>query len=245
MAFRYTKNLSKLTKNLVKQILNTFGWSLVKKSNIPRIVKEDIQIDYIKSIMDSSGVLHIGAHRGFESHIYYWFGKDVIWIEANPEIFEELKLNIYQYGNQKAYNYLLTNKDDEIVDFNISNNDGASSSIFNFGNAHLNFQGREFKMIDKIKLKTIKLETLFEKHKLDCQKYNFWVIDVQGAELLVLDGAKKLLNYCQYLYIEISIEEFYKNAVTFEELDNWLTKKNFKKFWEPKKNHTNLLYYKN
>ena len=85
MACRYTKNLSKLTKNLVKQILNTFGWSLVKKSNIPRIVKEDIQIDYIKSIMDSSGVLHIGAHRGFESHIYYWFGKDVIWIDAIKE----------------------------------------------------------------------------------------------------------------------------------------------------------------
>ncbi len=245
MAFRYTKNLSKFTKNLIKKILNNLGWKLIKSSNKPKLIREEIHLEYIKSIMDCTGVLHIGAHRGSESHIYYWFGKDVVWVEANPEIFEELKLNIYPYANQKAFNYLITNKDDELVNFNISNNDGASSSIFSFGEAHKNFKGRDFKMIEKIKLKTLKLDSLFYNHKLDEKKYNFWVIDVQGAELLVLNGSTNLIDNCKYLYIEISKDEFYKDAVKFEELDNWLKKNNLEKVWDPKKNHTNILYKKN
>ena len=42
--------------------------------------------------MKSNGILHIGAHRGSEAPIYYWFGKDVIWIEANPKIYDDLKI---------------------------------------------------------------------------------------------------------------------------------------------------------
>ena len=38
--------------------------------------------------------------------------KKVIWIEANPIIFEDLKLKIMQFVNQSAYNYLITDKNE-------------------------------------------------------------------------------------------------------------------------------------
>ena len=41
--------------------------------------------------------------------------------------------DIQQFINQKVIQALLSNKDDEMVNFKISSNDGASSSIFSFG----------------------------------------------------------------------------------------------------------------
>ena len=74
----------------------------------------------------------MGAHRGLEAEVYNWFGKNVIWVEALPKTYIQLKENLYFYKNQLAYQALLADKDDEIVDFHISNYDAACSSIFTF-----------------------------------------------------------------------------------------------------------------
>ena len=161
MGFRYLQSISKFSKNLIKLLLARFGWKLVKISVKPQLIRENIRLDYVKSILDSNGILHIGGHRGSEAPIYYWLGKDVIWIEANPAIYEDLKVNIYNFPNQKAYNYLLADKDNEKLKFNISSNDGASSSIFDFGQQHLNYENREFKMVDKIFLNSKTLKSIF------------------------------------------------------------------------------------
>ena len=47
--------------------------------------------------------------------------------------FEDLKDNLVKYKYQKAYQALLYSKDNEKIDFYLSNNDYASSSIFEFG----------------------------------------------------------------------------------------------------------------
>ena len=44
--------------------------------------------------------MHIGAHRGSERFVYDWLGKEVIWIEANPIIFSELKKNLIEFKYQ-------------------------------------------------------------------------------------------------------------------------------------------------
>ena len=231
-------------KRIIKKILNFFGWRLVKNAPKPTLMKENLKLDYIKSIIDSNGIFHIGAHRGSEAPIYYWLGKDVIWIEAIPKIYEDLKNNIYNFSNQKAYNYLITNNDNEQKNFFISNNDGASSSIYEFGDYHNNFDSRKFKMTNKIKLNTTTLETFLIKENIDLKDYNFWTIDVQGAELEVLKSAKNFIKFCKYLYIEISMKEFYKGGVQFDELNTWLNQKGFEISWDPKDVHTNVLYKK-
>ena len=55
--------------------------------------------------------------------------------------------------NQKVIQALLSNKDDEMVSFKISSNDGASSSIFSFGS--YNEIHKNIKMVKTINLKTI------------------------------------------------------------------------------------------
>ena len=64
-------------------------------------------LNEIKSILNSEGILHLGAHRGKEAETYSWFNKPVLWIEANPMIFEDLTDNIRLYYKQEALNLLL------------------------------------------------------------------------------------------------------------------------------------------
>ena len=79
-----------MIKKIIKKVLKLFGWSLVKTSRrAPKeFVNQEPNIEEIKIIMKSKGVLHLGAHRGKEALIYNWFNKKVLWIEAIPEIYE-------------------------------------------------------------------------------------------------------------------------------------------------------------
>lgn len=62
-------------------------------------------------LRNSIGVIHIGANSGQERDHYKKLGvQRVIWIEADPEIYEILLRNIKNYKNYKAYNYLVTDK---------------------------------------------------------------------------------------------------------------------------------------
>jgi hypothetical protein len=85
-------------------------------------------------IIKSTGVLHLGAHTGQEAGYYHSLNKSVLWVEAMPNVFKQLTKNISQYHNQEAINALITDLDNQIYNFNVSNNwNGVSSSIFEFG----------------------------------------------------------------------------------------------------------------
>ena len=115
------------------------------------------------------------------------------------EIFEELKINLHFYQNQHAYNYLILDKEENDKNFYISNNDGASSSVFQFGKDHQKtelFNNRSFKFIKTKKIKSYSLDTFVKLEKININDFNYWVIDVQGAELLVLNGCKTNLQHC-------------------------------------------------
>ena len=125
------------------------------------------KFELLKKLSECSGVLHLGAHRGSESAIYEYFGKKAIWVEANPKIFLDLKINLKKYIFQEPYCQLLTDKDNEIIEFNISNNDGASSSIFKFGRLSEGKKSlwakKNLKMVKSIKLNSMTLDTFIKK----------------------------------------------------------------------------------
>ena len=86
------------------------------KDNIYRNT-EVIDLNIIECLSKSSGVLHIGAHRGSERFIYDWLGKKVLWIEANPIIFVELKKNLREFKFQDCYEGLLYSQNNLLLDF--------------------------------------------------------------------------------------------------------------------------------
>lgn len=76
------------------------------------------------------GIIHVGANSGQERHCYAKYGLPVIWIEAIPIVFATLQENIRPFPKQRAIQALLMDQDDKMVDFNVANNQGGSSSIF-------------------------------------------------------------------------------------------------------------------
>ena len=237
-----------MIKKLIKLLLSKNGWKIKKIIKSKNYSNEKPNLELINEVYNSTGIIHMGAHRGGEAPIYDWFQKKVIWIEANPKIFNDLNQNIQEYYNQKAYNYLLSNVDNELKEFNISNNDGASSSIFKFGNLSVGnesqWKERNLKMVDVIKLKSISLDTFVEENKIDIELYNHWVLDLQGAELLVLNGAENSLKKCKSIFIEVSQGEVYKDGAQWNEIKSFLHKKNFKNSWDIEGSHTSVLFKK-
>ena len=99
-------------------------------------------------------------------------------------------------------------------------------------------------MTDVIKLKTSTLDTIIKKEQINVDKYNFWVVDLQGAELLALKGASESIRMCNFILIEISKENIYKGGANWNELNEFLKKKSFTPAWEPEEVHTDVLYIK-
>ena len=236
-------------KKIIKNFLKLFGWKLIKiKKRSPvgfAYPKPETQdFEYLSK---ANGVLHLGGHRGTEAGIYNWFNKKVLWIEAIPEIFYELETNIQDHFNQKAICALLGDENKKKTKFYLSNNDKASSSIFDFSEEVRNKElwgDKNMKMSNYIFLEMNTLDSIFEEHKIDSVDYNHWVVDLQGAELLFLKGAIKAIKNCKSLSIEISKKEFYSGGAKWDEIKKFLSSKDFILFKEPTEDHTEALFYK-
>ena len=238
-----------MIKKQIKNLLLKNGWQLKKIIKSKSYTNEPPSLEELNILYNCKGIFHLGAHRGGEAEIYDWFQKKVIWIEANPIIFEDLNVKIMQFVNQSAYNYLITDKNEINVKFNLSNNDQASSSVFDFGDLSSGkksfWKEKKLHMTESINLSSISVDSFVEKEKINIKDFNHWVIDLQGAELLALKGGNKSLDECNSILIEVSTGEVYKNGAKWNDIKNYLNRKNFKECWLPKKVHSSVLFIKN
>lgn len=210
----------------VQSIFKRFGVHISKKVqwNAFDLIYE-IHENYLSS---TAGVLHIGGHWGQESSKYHSLGKKVIWIEPLPDVYAKLLLNISLYPEQKAICALLGNENKKNVLFYYADNNGASSSLFDF-DTEANFG--KLKMTNTIDLEMKRLDSVFAIEEL--KEFTHWVIDVQGAELMVLQGAGKLIDSCKSLFIEISTRNVYIKGSKWSEIKMFLNNSGFVQLWNP------------
>lgn len=173
---------------------------------------------YKKYHINPSGVLHIGASLGQEAETYHQHGLKVIWVEAIRDVFKQLQRNVLKYTGTICLNACVSDKDGDIVDFNISNNEGQSSSMFEFGTHLQAHPGIVF--TEKTRLHTARVDTLLKDRKIDQHEYDFVNLDIQGAELLALKGMD--LTHVRYVYIEVNERELYKGCPLLPEIDAYL-----------------------
>lgn len=177
-------------------------------------------------------VFHVGAYKGEEMPLYVENGAEIIvWIEANPVLYSDLvsNCNNSQYENLKniCFNYLITDKDDIETDFHLyySGDNLGMSSIFEKTSGCAGKVGPEFNKQfhnGTLKLNSITVDTLLERNNLGYD-FDILTMDVQGAELLVLNGAKKLLENVKYINSEITLfAHDYDGGVYYDELYSFL-----------------------
>ena len=181
------------------------------------------------------GVIHVGAHRGEEVHQYEELGaKKIIWVEPNPDVFKEMEilLNDAEAATESAaFEYAASNVDHETVDFNLYYGPDAGHLTGNKGcSSLLKAKGRfEEWFQETIKVETITIDTLVEENDFEYADYDLLNLDVQGAEMLALEGATKTLNNVNYISTEATWDNpDYVGNVMYDELKVFLESKGFK-----------------
>jgi len=150
---------------------------------------------------DITGIIHAGAHTQEEKRYY---GKiPVKWIEADPELFEKMDGDKYNFA-ATAFNGW--------AHFNVTAFRAASSLL----EPHLNAERRaDVRVIKRIKVPSGQIRSI------QADGYNFLNLDIQGAELDALIGTD--LSQIDYIYSEVHKVETYRNCTKIKELDNLLT----------------------
>lgn len=162
-------------------------------------------------------VVHVGANNGHEVDRYEM--QDIIGyhVEAIPHLYEELSDKCTRTNNQRAVNACVADVSGKQVSFNIASNNGESSSLLSMGRHRLAYPHIDYSEV--IQLTTTTLDKLIHDGVIHHDPHHL-VIDVQGAELLVLKGCTDLLSgkLLKTLSIECFAVPLYEGGATFKEV---------------------------
>jgi len=163
-------------------------------------------------------VIHVGADKGQDRAGYISLGaKKIIWCEADPQNVAYLH---NQYPADTVWSGIIWSKDNEEIQFHVMSSRAQSSAIRPIEN-------NTFTPSEVIILKTLTLDRAMLNESIP--KNSFLTIDVQGAELHVLQGAKSTLSKVRYVVIEIAItSQGYEITPSYEDIFSFLREFGFR-----------------
>lgn len=184
------------------------------------------------------GVFHVGASTGQDtgdqsfsnSGIRFYDSHDlnVVWIEPIKEVFDVLESNIADYPKQHAFNYLITDQDDQEYPFHVANNNGESSSILDLTSEIL----ETYPSIHYVSSRTLlskTVSTLILENQIDMDDYDYLALDTQGSELLVMKGCRDFLRSFKYINTEVADYNAYDGCCLLSEVDEYLETMGYKR----------------
>ena len=174
-----------------------------------------MRLDFISKYFIPSKVLDIGANVGqFHQLFKTWYPSSYVYsVEASEDCEKYLQeiTNDYYIG-------LLAENEDE-YDFHIISHDPLCTGMSLYKEnteiwAHYS---------TSVKKKGITLDKLFENQEFDLIK-----IDVQGAEIDVMNGGKNLCQKAKGIILEVSLTQYNENAPLYDEVISYMGSINFK-----------------
>lgn len=178
---------------------------------------------FAKYNIKPDGILHLGANSGQEAEMYDELKiPSVVWIEAIPNVFNELLEHIKPYKNQLAILACVSDENGKEIMFNVSNNDSQSSSFLELD--YHKIAHPEVHYIEQITMTTQRVDNLVSFG-------GNWLLnaDLQGAELLAFKGLGELIHSIGYIYTEVNCKSTYKDCALVEEIDEYLSQFGFKR----------------
>lgn len=172
------------------------------------------------------GILHIGGNRGEEAPVYLELGiTKQIWIEANPEIFEQLKQTLSNNPDALAYNFAIGEADSVPMILHVANNAGQSSSLLPLGTHRK--QHPDVHYVKDIPVVMRRIDCLIP--EIVIQEYDFLNMDIQGYELFALRGMAEYLKYFKWLYLEVNLGQVYEGCGDVNQVDEFVGRFGFKR----------------
>lgn len=184
--------------------------------------------------LEATGVMQVGASSGQEVEAIAASGVQVaVLIEPLSVPYQKLCERTKKYPSMIAIRALCSNVAGEVVDFKVASNGGMSSSILEPSNHKIIHP--DVKFFDKISIKTTTVDhivnVLREKIGNHTKKINTLMMDVQGAEHLVIEGAKNFLDQIDYIFCEVSLGGLYEGDMAVEALQDFLAQRGFRICW--------------
>lgn len=186
----------------------------------------DLQQLCIQHSIESTNILHIGAHLGNAIDTYQRMQiEGVLFVEANPVIFEQLEHRLVGVDSMLAVQCAVGDRVEPAV-LHIASDDRFSSL--------LPLEQRQTFYPDnveeqQIEVSQVTLDYLLEDLQLDPAEFNTLVITVEGTELRVLHGAIHLLPYLTAILMEVNYEEVEPGCAEIDAIDRLLANHEFQR----------------
>lgn len=238
------------TKDQVHKLVRRFGIEFHKANpftvpewRIPRI----LNLHGIRTLLD------VGANDGSYATelLENGFSGSILSFEPLPDVWESLRQRAAQANPRWkiAPRIALSNRTGE-AEFTVAGNK-VSSSLLSMLDSHISAAPKS-NPLETIKVPTMTLDDFLSKEKVASPV--FLKIDVQGAEMLVIEGAKKALqDVVVGVQIEMSLVPLYGGQSLYWEVDAYLRDRGFRcchiipGFSDPRTLHTlqyDGLYFK-
>jgi FkbM family methyltransferase len=172
-------------------------------------VKNIIGLFGLNKIIHQPRVLEIGGNIGNWgiSLCHFLPAAKLYTFEPNPQPFGLLKKNSSTFTNWKIFNFGVGSRN-ELINFYVVPNKSGQGSIYE-QNANKNLLSKA--EVEKIQVSLIKFDRDYINSNLDCNKFDFIKIDVEGAEWEVIHGLCEL-NW-KGMYIELSLDQMGRDSV--------------------------------
>jgi FkbM family methyltransferase len=178
-----------------------------------------------------TGVLQVGANTGQEMPLFLEQGvRYGTLIEPIDGPFAALKERCAGLPGYALVQALCGSVDGDEVDFHLASNNGESSSILKPARHLKDHAWVTFPHVVRVKAVTLdSVVKLVSRQRPEIPAAtNLLYMDVQGAELKVLQGASHVLDAVTYIYSEVGIGGSYEDDVELLDLLKFVRRWNFK-----------------
>ena len=202
-------------KILIQRVLNGFGYQitrdLTQRHSLAGVLEQVKKLGFEPQTVIDVGV----AHGTFE--LYETFPDAThLLIEPLVEFEDDLKNIANQYSNVE-YVIAAASSKQGTMEFTVRDELVLSSSLDEMDGSHINGTLRE--------VRTTTIDNLcHEKHLSGPYLIK---VDVQGAELDVLDGVKKVLAESELVVLEVSLFQLFVDGPQFYDVVNYMKERQF------------------
>ncbi len=166
------------------------------------------------------GVIHIGAHEGEEVEEYKSLGaENILLIEANPQVYSKLAARVGHLPGVRGVNCAIANHDGVAI-LRVTSGSQSSSLL------PLKLHSRLYPDIvetKQIQVPCRRLDTLISELNVDPTAFNIIHLDIQGAEMMALSGARRQMIWADLIRTEVNLAELYEGCPLLDEMDRFMT----------------------
>ena len=230
-----------MTSKLLKKVVGALGYKLFDKNYVvnTRLISNNSSLN-IKTLLNYffengyiENLIQIGANDGenFDELSYFIkrFKTESILVEPIYEHIQKLKETYSSHTNIKLENVAIFEEEEKKYLFSVKKEfreiyGNHAKAISSFTSNHLLKHGIKKKHIEKIEVKSISINQLLEKYKIN--KVDLFYCDAKGYDGNIVLGLLKSKIQCKIIifeYIHVENEKL-------EDVLNFLKKENFKYF---------------